>query len=78
MADAFDLDEDTDDHYSAHESSSPLTHNRQTPSATGHVFPRETTSIPGAYDFEREYYDFPPPRHHLVRAPGRFQMIYYP
>ena len=60
MADAFDLDEDVDDHYSAHESS-PLTHNNsQTPSATSHIFPRETTSIPGAYDFEREY-DFPPP-----------------
>ena len=60
MADAFDLDEDADDHHSAHEST-PLTHNdRPAPSATGNVFPRETTSIPGAYDFEREY-DFPPP-----------------
>ena len=59
MADAFDLDEDADDNHSAHEST-PLTHNRQTPSATSHVFPRETSSIPGAYDFEREY-DFPPP-----------------
>ena len=60
MADAFDLDEDVDDHHSAHESS-PLTHNDiQTPSATGHVFPRESTSVLGAYDFEREY-DFPPP-----------------
>ena len=58
MADAFDLDEDADDH---HYESTPLTYNnRQTPSATSHVFPRETTSIPGAYDFEREY-DFPPP-----------------
>lgn len=61
MADAFDLDEDVDDLHSSHEST-PLTHNnnRQTPSATGHVFPRETASIPGTYDFEREY-DFPPP-----------------
>jgi hypothetical protein len=58
MADAFDLDEEVDDH---HNESSPLTYNdRQNPSATGHVFPRDTTSIPGAYDFEREY-DFPPP-----------------
>ena len=61
MADAFDLDEDADDHHSTHEST-PLTHNniQTTPSPTNHVFPRETTSIPGAYDFEREY-DFPPP-----------------
>ena len=59
MADAFDLDEDVDDHHSTHEST-PLTHNRQTPSVTSHAFPRETSSIPGAYDFEREY-DFPPP-----------------
>ena len=60
MADAFDLDEDVDDHHSVHEST-PLTHNdRPPPSATGHVLPRETTFIPGAYDFEREY-DFPPP-----------------
>jgi len=62
MADAFALDEDSDvdDLHSAHEST-PLAHNnRQTPSATGHVFLKETSSIPGAYDFEREY-DFPPP-----------------
>lgn len=60
IADAFDLDEEVDDHHSDHETS-PLTHdNRRSLSATGHVFPRETTSIPGAYDFEREY-DFPPP-----------------
>jgi hypothetical protein len=60
MADAFDLDEDVDDHHSTHEAT-PLTHdNRQTHSATGHVFHRESTSIPGSYDFEREY-DFPPP-----------------
>jgi hypothetical protein len=61
MADAFDLDEEVDDHHSAHEAT-PLTHsnNRQSPSATGDVFCRETTPIPGAYDFEREY-DFPPP-----------------
>ncbi|KAF8807001.1 hypothetical protein BYT27DRAFT_7233704 [Phlegmacium glaucopus] len=60
MADAFDLDDDVDDHHSAHETT-PLTHdNNQPSSATSHVFPRETTSIPGTYDFEREY-DFPPP-----------------
>jgi len=60
MADAFDLDEDVDDHHSAHEST-PLTHNkRQSASHPGHVSPTETYSIPGAYDFEREY-DFPPP-----------------
>ena len=57
MADAFDLDEDVNDnHYEA----TPLSHNSNQPSATGHVFRRETASIPGAYDFEREY-DFPPP-----------------
>lgn len=60
MADAFDLDGDVDDHHSAHETT-PLTHNNsQPPSTIAQVFPRETTSIPGAYDFEREY-DFPPP-----------------
>lgn len=60
MADAFDLDEDDDEHHSVQESTPLTNNNRQTPSATSHVFPRETTSIPGAYDFEREY-DFPPP-----------------
>jgi hypothetical protein len=60
IADDFDLDEDVDNHH--YKSTPPsLTHNnRRTPSAIGHVFPRETTSIPGTYDFEREY-DFPPP-----------------
>lgn len=58
MADAFDLDEDVDDNH-PHEAT-PLTLNSDQPSATGRVFRRETTSIPGAYDFEREY-DFPPP-----------------
>jgi len=57
MADAFDLDEDVNDN---HHEATPLTHNSDQPSATGHVFRRETASIPGAYDFEREY-DFPPP-----------------
>jgi len=64
MADAFDLEDDADDHHSAHDETTPLTHDSNQPppalSATGHVFSRGTTSIPGAYDFEREY-DFPPP-----------------
>ena len=60
MADAFDLDEDVDDDHPAYEST-PLTHNnRQSPLATGHFFPREISSTPGTYDFDREY-DFPPP-----------------
>ncbi|KDR76272.1 hypothetical protein GALMADRAFT_247580 [Galerina marginata CBS 339.88] len=56
MEDAFDLNDDNDDHVVAHEST-PLTNNTQSSQEESRI---ETSAIPGGYDFEREY-DFPPP-----------------
>ncbi|KAJ3514592.1 hypothetical protein NLJ89_g2293 [Agrocybe chaxingu] len=60
MQDAFDLDDEHDDQdgHGAHEST-PLTNNVHS-SEPESSLNKETTAIPGTYDFEREY-DFPPP-----------------
>ena len=58
LEDAFDLD-DEDEGHAANESTR-LTSNITLPQPEEPSAKPETTSIPGAYDFEREY-DFPPP-----------------
>jgi len=58
MEDAFDLH---DEHEQADHESAPLTNNNGIQSSMSEHTPEvETSAIPGAYDFEREY-DFPPP-----------------
>jgi len=57
LEDAFDLDDDDDGH--ANESTR-LTNTVVAPQPQEVASRSETTAIPGAYDFEREY-DFPPP-----------------
>ncbi|KAF4613710.1 hypothetical protein D9613_007783 [Agrocybe pediades] len=59
MADAFDLDDEDNDDHMSHSESTPLTRN-VAPSQSEQASKSETSALPGAYDFEREY-DFPPP-----------------